>query len=217
MQPSSSWELWWIARRGGARRIRLLAAAATVLQLIACGGSEAPAAPNSEPNSSHAQPMARSQAQTPAVPVVATAAHGCVRQVTQSLKANAPEVNADCLAGTYLGVDERGKDCALVIAASNGRFRFVERDKTLSVEAELTAAAAVPAAQSHAYSIERADVEMGQIGLLLGRRSAASPGVVETLELAAGETRNGSLGLASASYMRVQGGGSTIARCYFDT
>ena len=53
-----------------------------------------------------------------------------------ALKAKAAKVNADCLAGTYFGVDARGKDCALLIAASQGRFRFVERDKSLSVEAD---------------------------------------------------------------------------------
>ena len=133
--------------------------------------------------------------------------------MNQALKANAPKVNADCLAGTYVGVDARGKKCALLITASSGRFRFVERDKSLSVEADATA----PTAESPAYSIERADVEMGQIGLLLSRRSAAARGDVETLELASGETKQGPLGLASASYSRVKAGDVTIVRCYFDT
>jgi hypothetical protein len=187
----------------------VLVVAAAALQLIACGGSDAPAVPSSE----RAQAMAQTQAPAAAAPSTETAAHGCVRQVNQALKANAPKVNADCLAGTYLGVDARGKDCALLIAASSGRFRFVERDKTLSVESD----AAAPAAEAPAYSIERADVEMGQIGLLLSRRSATSRGDVETLELASGETKQGPLGLASASYSRVKSGDVTIVRCYFDT
>lgn len=191
--------------------MRLLAAAAVVLQFTSCGGGEAPDAPTGE----RAQAMAQAQAQAPAaaVPAVETAAHGCVRQVNQAIKANAPKINADCLAGTYVGVDARGKNCALLITASNGRFRFVERDKTLSVEADATA----PAVASPAYSIERADVETGQIGLLLSRRSAASRGDIETLELASGEKKQGPLGLASASYSRVKAGDVTIVRCYFDT
>lgn len=197
-------------RRNGVSPRRSLLAAAAALQLIACGGGEALVTPSGE----RAQPMARTQPPAAAVSPIETAAHSCVRQVSQALRANAPKVNADCLAGTYVGVDVRGKDCALVITASNGRFRFVERDRTLSVEADTTAAAA---AESRAYSIERAEVETGQIGLMLSRRSAASRGDVETFELASGETRDGSLGLISASYMRVQGSGSTIARCYFDT
>ena len=210
MQPSfSQWSLC-IARTGGVRRIRLLASAAALLQLIACGGSETPAAPSGE----HAQLQVQVLATAAAEPAsVETAAHTCVRQVNQALKTNAPKVNADCLAGTYVGVDARGKNCALLIAASNGRFRFVERDKSLSVEADTTAAST----QLPAYTIERADVEMGQIGLLLSRRSAAARGDVETLELASGETKQGPLGLASASFSRVKAGDVTIVRCYFDT
>ena len=55
MQPSfSQWSLC-IARTGGVRRIRLLASAAALLQLIACGGSDMPAAPSGE----HAQVQVR--------------------------------------------------------------------------------------------------------------------------------------------------------------
>ena len=208
-QPSFSQWSRCIARSGSTRRIRLVTAAAAALQFIACGGSDVPAAPSSE----RAQAMAQAQAPDAAAQPVETAAHDCVRQVNQALKANAPKVNADCLAGTYVGVDARGKKCALLITASSGRFRFVERDKSLSVEADAIA----PTAESPAYSIERADVEMGQIGLLLSRRSAAARGDVETLELASGETKQGPLGLASASYSRVKAGDVTIVRCYFDT
>jgi hypothetical protein len=213
-QPSFSQGSLCIARTAGTRRIRLLASAAAVLQLTACGGSDAPDAPSGERAQVQVQVLAAAPAPAAAEPApVETAAHTCVRQVNQALKTNAPKVNADCLAGTYVGVDARGKNCALLIAASNGRFRFVERDKSLSVEADTTAARAQPPA----YTIERADVEMGQIGLLLSRRSAVARGDVETLELASGETRHGPLGLASASFSRVKAGDVTIVRCYFDT
>jgi hypothetical protein len=197
-----------IDRICAARPVALLACAGV---LLACGGGGAEdrvPAQGERARAAAAQPVVVAAA---APAPIETPAHGCVRQVNVALKSKPAKVHADCLAGAYVGVDARGKECTLQIAANNGRFRFVERDKALLVEADAAAAGAAPV-----YAIERADVEIGQIGLMLTRRTAGGPDV-ETLELTAGETSKGPLDLAAATLTRVKSGDVKILRCFFDT
>lgn len=196
-----------IDRTKAARTLALIACAGL---LLACGGGgdDKAAAQGERARAAAARPTAVADA---APAPGETPAHGCVRQVNVALKSKPAKVHADCLAGTYTGVDARGKACSLQVAANNGRFRFVERDQALLVEAEQAAAGAAPL-----YAIERADVELGQVGLMLTRRAAGGSDV-ETLELTAGETSKGPLDLAAATLTRVKSGDVKIVRCFFDT
>lgn len=187
------------------RPLSLCAAALTTL--CACGGSE----PTAVASHVQAQAVVRDQ-----VPVqLETPAYGCVRQVRQALKAKALQVNADCLAGTYAGFDLRNKACAVHVAANNGNFRFAQADSALTVAPETPVAAG---SRSPVHAVElSADAESTQIALQLSRRSAERPGDVETLVVAAGESRQARLELLSASFTRVRAGDVTIMRCNFDT
>jgi hypothetical protein len=196
-----------IDRTKAARPLALIACAGL---LLACGGGgdDKAAAQGERARAAAALPTAVADA---APAPSETPAHGCVRQVNVALKSKTAKVHADCLAGAYAGVDARGKACTLQIAVNNGRFRFVERDQALLVEADAAAAGAAPV-----YAIERADVELGQVGLMLTRRTAGGRDV-ETLELTAGETSKGPLDLAAATLTRVKSGDVKIVRCFFDT
>lgn len=177
-----------------------------MLLLTACGGGEL--STPTEQNSSRqlnagTRPVSLSNA---------TGAHSCVVQVDRALRENAKSVDADCLSGTWSGVDAQGKACMLHMARNNGHFRFIESDTSLSVEADAVGARGRPPI----HAIERANVNAGQVGLQWVRRGEGSEDL-ETLVVASGETRKGHLDLASVSFSREQSGSVTVLRCFFDT